>query len=59
MTGVLTGPEGGWTDAERAEFGGSGWAAVSLGASILRAETAALAALAVVSAGWQADKLKN
>jgi 16S rRNA (uracil1498-N3)-methyltransferase len=49
---LLIGPEGGWTDEERSEFTAAGWAAVSLGPSILRAETAALAALAVVSAAW-------
>jgi 16S rRNA (uracil1498-N3)-methyltransferase len=37
---VLIGPEGGWSEAER----GLGAARVSLGASILRAETAAVAA---------------
>lgn len=49
---LLIGPEGGWTEEERSEFIGSGWAPVSLGPSILRAETAALAAVAVVSAAW-------
>jgi 16S rRNA (uracil1498-N3)-methyltransferase len=49
---LLIGPEGGWTDEERSEFIAAGWAPVSLGPSILRAETAALAALAVVSAAW-------
>jgi 16S rRNA (uracil1498-N3)-methyltransferase len=49
---LLIGPEGGWTDEERAGFIAAGWAAASLGPSILRAETAALAALAVVSAAW-------
>jgi 16S rRNA (uracil1498-N3)-methyltransferase len=49
---LLIGPEGGWTDDERSEFAAAGWAPVSLGPSILRAETAALAALAVVSAAW-------
>lgn len=51
---LLVGPEGGWTDDERAGFTAAGWAPVSLGPSILRAETAALAALAVVSAAWLA-----
>jgi len=51
---ILVGPEGGWTDAERAAFVEHGWAPVSLGPSVLRAETAALAALAVVSAAWSA-----
>src|SRR6185437_5560656 len=49
---LLIGPEGGWTDEERSGFNAAGWAAASLGPSILRAETAALAALAVVSAAW-------
>lgn len=41
------GPEGGWTEAESAFFSASGWKAASLGPTILRAETAAIAALAV------------
>jgi 16S rRNA (uracil1498-N3)-methyltransferase len=49
---LLIGPEGGWTTEERSEFTAAGWAPVSLGPSILRAETAALAALAIVSAAW-------
>ena len=49
---LLVGPEGGWTDEERAEFAASGWTPVSLGPSILRAETAAIAGLAIVSAAW-------
>jgi 16S rRNA (uracil1498-N3)-methyltransferase len=49
---LLIGPEGGWTDEERAEFTAAGWVPASLGPSILRAETAALAALAVVTSAW-------
>ena len=49
---LLIGPEGGWAAEERTEFGASGWVPVSLGPSILRAETAALAAIAIVSAAW-------
>jgi 16S rRNA (uracil1498-N3)-methyltransferase len=49
---LLIGPEGGWTEEERSEFTAAGWIPVSLGPSILRAETAALAALAIVSAAW-------
>jgi 16S rRNA (uracil1498-N3)-methyltransferase len=46
---LLIGPEGGWIDAERREFSAGGWQAASLGPGILRAETAACAALAVIS----------
>lgn len=49
---ILVGPEGGWTDREREAFALAGWRAVSLGAEILRAETAAVAALAVINAAW-------
>jgi len=56
--GVLIGPEGGFTDAERSLITAHPAAvAVTLGPRILRADTAALAALAVVQAtagDWQA-----
>src|SRR5215831_17826510 len=45
---LAIGPEGGWAPEEEALFDANGWRAVSLGARILRAETAAIAALAVV-----------
>jgi 16S rRNA (uracil1498-N3)-methyltransferase len=45
---LLVGPEGGWTDAERKRALGAGWQSVTLGPTILRAETAAMAAVAVV-----------
>ena len=48
---LAIGPEGGWALEEEALFDANGWRAVSLGPRILRAETAALAALAVV-ASW-------
>lgn len=47
---LLAGPEGGWDDRERAMARAEGWRSVSLGPQVLRAETAALAALAVVMA---------
>ena len=45
---LLIGPEGGWTDGERQAAAAAGWQPVSLGPLVLRAETAACAALAVV-----------
>jgi len=44
---LAIGPEGGWTPDELQMFAGGGWIAASLGDTILRAETAAIAALAV------------
>jgi 16S rRNA (uracil1498-N3)-methyltransferase len=52
---ILIGPEGGWTDEERAMFQESRWSPVSLGQLILRAETAAIAALSFISLGWRAQ----
>ena len=54
---LLVGPEGGWTPPERACLEAGGWRAVWLGHNILRAETAALAALAAISAAWLASAL--
>jgi 16S rRNA (uracil1498-N3)-methyltransferase len=44
---LAIGPEGGWTDDELQFFASSHWIAASLGETILRAETAAIAALAI------------
>ena len=49
---VLLGPEGGWTDAERQASAAARWQAISLGPTVLRAETAAAAALAVLVCSW-------
>ncbi len=43
---ILLGPEGGWADHEREEILAAQWTRITLGSRILRAETAALAALA-------------
>jgi 16S rRNA (uracil1498-N3)-methyltransferase len=51
---LLVGPEGGWVDEERRAAAAGGWQAASLGPQILRAETAAIAALAILTAAWYA-----
>ena len=45
---LLVGPEGGWENSEISEAIESKFLPVSLGNQILRAETAAIAALAIV-----------
>lgn len=49
---LMLGPEGGWTDEERSAALSAGWLAASLGPTILRAETAGIAALAVIKTAW-------
>ena len=49
---LLIGPEGGWTDSERQLAVAAAWQPVSLGPLVLRAETAATAALAIVVNAW-------
>jgi len=46
---LAVGPEGGWTEDELQLFQRAGWISASLGNTILRAETAAIAATAVVA----------
>lgn len=46
---IAIGPEGGWAPEEESLFDANGWRAVSLGPRILRAETAAITALAVAA----------
>ena len=45
---LAVGPEGGWTEDELQLFHTAGWIPASLGPTILRAETAAIAATAIV-----------
>lgn len=49
---ALVGPEGGWDDAELDAARGAGFLSVGLGPRVLRAETAAVAALAALQALW-------
>jgi len=44
------GPEGGWKDEEIRAFREAGWTSASLGNTILRVETAAIAAVAIATA---------
>ncbi len=44
---LAVGPEGGWAEDELERFASANWIAASLGETILRAETAAIAALAI------------
>jgi 16S rRNA (uracil1498-N3)-methyltransferase len=45
---LAIGPEGGWTEEELKLFRSSGWISASLGGTVLRAETAAIAASAII-----------
>jgi 16S rRNA (uracil1498-N3)-methyltransferase len=47
---LAVGPEGGWTDDELRWFAEQGWVSASLGRTILRTETAAIAAVAIAIA---------
>jgi 16S rRNA (uracil1498-N3)-methyltransferase len=53
---LALGPEGGWSETELTLFRDSGWISASLGNSILRAETAAIAGLAITLAVMDSQK---
>jgi 16S rRNA (uracil1498-N3)-methyltransferase len=50
---LAVGPEGGWTGNEIGLFRNAGWVSATLGVNILRAETAAIAATAVILSALQ------
>ena len=50
---IAIGPEGGWAPEEESLFDANGWRAATLGPRILRAETAAIAALAVIASSLE------
>ncbi len=52
---LMVGPEGGWTEEERAQAAREGWAGCSLASTVLRAETAAIAGLSIVRAWTMAN----
>ncbi len=56
---LLIGPEGGWTDQERESAVRAGWLPASLGPRVLRSETAAIAAVAVVASVLAASSQYN
>jgi 16S rRNA (uracil1498-N3)-methyltransferase len=49
---IFVGPKGGWTEAEERAFREAGCEAASLGRRILKAETAAIAGLAIIAHFW-------
>jgi len=51
---LAVGPEGGWTEDELQSFQQGGWTSASLGNTILRAETAAIAATAIAASALHA-----
>ncbi len=53
---LMLGPEGGWTEEERQRAINAGWLPCSLCDTILRAETAAVAGLAVIQAAWSLSR---
>ena len=53
---LLLGPEGGWTDEERQQAVSAGWQPCSLAQTVLRAETAGIAALSLIQAEWRSAR---
>lgn len=55
---LAIGPEGGWSEEEERVAAEAGWIAVSLGETILRTATAAVAGMAAL-ASWRSDRLSS
>lgn len=58
VVALLLGPEGGWTDDERRRAAAAGYRPASLGPLVLRAETAAAAALALAVNAWMGSSTR-
>lgn len=56
---LAIGPEGGWADEELQSFRDASWRSASLGSTILRAETAAIAAAAIAISGIGRDSSRG
>jgi 16S rRNA (uracil1498-N3)-methyltransferase len=56
---LAIGPEGGWTSEELELFRASGWVSTSLGNTILRTETAVIAAMAIVMSELAHDSYRG
>ncbi len=56
---LLVGPEGGWTEEERERAVRIGWKVLALPAGLLRAETAAVAALVLLRFAWDSGIQKR
>lgn len=52
---IAIGPEGGWTATELAQAAAAGWQLGTLGPRVLRVETAAMLAAALVAAAWESQ----
>jgi 16S rRNA (uracil1498-N3)-methyltransferase len=55
---LALGPEGGWTEPELKQFQDAAWTSASLGPTILRAETAAIAAMAIAMSQARLDETR-
>ena len=55
---LAIGPEGGWTETERASAIAVRWRTVSLGPLVLRAETAAITAVGLLIHAWWASQIE-